>query len=184
MAQDDDRPPRLRGPPPGATEPPDHVKEPQVYEIFPGSTPEDQAKAAAEGQKSPSLPSMKEGFQSIKSDDFFNVHKIPCARQGFLTGIGAGAALGMGRYVVGGRAVKSANWAFWSFVAGSIVQWEYCRAQRANERAAVARIVEVMDKKQAEKKAQAEEAARLKKEQAEEKLRQEAASRRSWFRFW
>ncbi|KAI1385506.1 uncharacterized protein F4822DRAFT_345910 [Hypoxylon trugodes] len=185
MAQNDNEQPKLRGPPPGATAPPDHVKKPQIYEIFPSPKTEGQADGAvAEGQKSSSQPTITDGLQSIKPNDFLSVHKIPCARQGLMTGIGAGAAVGMGRYIVGGRIPKAANWAFGAFFLGSIVQWEYCRAQRANERVAMARIVEVIDKKQAEKKSQAEEAARLKRE-AEEKAKQEAAAtKKSWFKFW
>jgi cytochrome c oxidase assembly protein subunit 20 len=108
MAQDDNAPPKLRGPPPGATEPPEHVKQPQVYEIFHGATTDGNQHAGAssantEGQPNrPSRPTLKEGVQSIKSDDFFRVHHIPCAREGLMTGIGAGAAVGVGRYVVGG----------------------------------------------------------------------------------
>ncbi|KAI0116134.1 cytochrome oxidase biogenesis protein, Cox20 subunit [Hypoxylon sp. NC0597] len=183
MAQDNNEPPRVRGPPPGVTTVPEHVKTPQIYEIFPGPNPQDQAGAATEGQKSSSQPTITEGLRSIKRDDFFNVHQIPCARQGFMTGIGAGAAVGMGRYFVGARVPTAANWAFGAFFIGSIIQWEYCRAKRANEKAAMARAVEVMDRKQAEKKAQAAEAARLKRE-AEEKARQEAATKKSWYKFW
>ncbi|KAI1136511.1 hypothetical protein F5Y05DRAFT_110592 [Hypoxylon sp. FL0543] len=182
MAQDDNEPPRVRGPPPGATAPPDHVKKPQIYEIFPGSNPQDQA-GPTEGQKSPSQPTITEGIRSIKPDDILNVHKIPCARQGLMTGIGAGAVVGMGRYIIGGRVPRAANWAFGAFFIGSIIQWEYCRAQRANEKAAMARVVEVIDRKQAEKKARDAEAARLKQE-AEEKSRQEAATKKSWYKFW
>ncbi|KAI0104620.1 hypothetical protein GGR51DRAFT_223375 [Nemania sp. FL0031] len=189
MAQDDDTPPKLRGPPPGATEPPDHVKKPQIYEIFhtpatpDSSRPNNNASSpeASEGQPlRPSRPTLKEGVQSIKSDDFFNIHKIPCAREGFMTGIGAGTVVGMGRYVVGARAPTAANWAFGAFLLGSIIQWEYCQAQRRNERAAMARVVEVIDRKQAEKKAQAEEAVRLRRE-AEEKAKE---AQRRWYKFW
>ncbi|KAI0427471.1 hypothetical protein F5Y09DRAFT_29785 [Xylaria sp. FL1042] len=183
MAQDDDTPPRLRGPPPGATEPPDHVKKPQIYEIFHGSTatPERSNLPGAEEQptKQP-RPTIKEGFESIKSDDFLKIHHIPCAREGLMTGIGAGTVVGAGRYFTGARAPKAANWAFGAFLLGSIVQWEYCQAQRRKERAAMARVVEVMDRKQAEK-AQAAEAARLKRE-AEEKAQQQA--QKSWYKFW
>lgn len=45
----------------------------------------------------------------------------------------------------------------------------------------MARVVEVIDRKQAEKKAQAAEAARLRREAAE-KARQEAE--RKWYKFW
>ncbi|KAJ3554180.1 hypothetical protein NPX13_g10683 [Xylaria arbuscula] len=162
MAQDDDTPPRLRGPPPGATEPPDHVKKPQIYEIFHGSsTSSDRSnlpsaspgEPATEGQagRQP-RPTLKEGFESIKSDDFLKVHQIPCAREGLMTGMGAGAVVGAGE------------------------------AQRRKERAAMARVVEVIDRKQAEKKAQAAEAARLKREAEEKEKTQQA--QKSWYKFW
>lgn len=49
----------------------------------------------------------------------------------------------------------------------------------------MARVVEIIDKKQAEKKAQATEAARLRKEAAEERARQEdAATKKSWYKLW
>lgn len=108
------QPPRVRGPPPGAAaEPPEHVKKPQVYEIFnsssdregqdglPTSQPGDGG--SGENQQAPAArPTLKDGIQSIKPDDFFSVHKIPCARQGLLTGIGAGAVVGAGRFTFGG----------------------------------------------------------------------------------
>ncbi|KAI1359792.1 hypothetical protein F5Y08DRAFT_344339 [Xylaria arbuscula] len=192
MAQDDDTPPRLRGPPPGATEPPDHVNKPQIYEIFHGSsTSSDRSnlpsaspgEPATEGQagRQP-RPTLKEGFESIKSDDFLKVHQIPCAREGLMTGMGAGAVVGAGRYFTGAKAPKAANWAFGAFLLGSIVQFEYCQAQRRMERAAMARVVEVIDRKQAEKKAQAAEAARLKREAEEKEKTQQA--QKSWYKFW
>lgn len=102
MAQDDNEPPKVRGPPPGATAPPAHVKKPQIYEIFPGSKPEGPGDKPASDQERVPQPTLTEGLQSIKADDFFGVHKMPCARQGLMTGIGAGAVTGMVRYVVGG----------------------------------------------------------------------------------
>ena len=99
-------PPRLRGPPPGAAEPP-------VYEVFhgdnqqtdnaqnPNDNPQTTTTTAPNANATP--PTLKDTIQSIKADDFLNVHRIPCARQGFLTGIGAGAVVGVGRYVFGGE---------------------------------------------------------------------------------
>ncbi|RYP45822.1 hypothetical protein DL768_007875 [Monosporascus sp. mg162] len=180
-------------PPPGATEPPpNHVKKPQVYETFHGSSREDQeglptsARQPDDVNKGPSSarPTLKEGLQSIKADDFLNVHRIPCARQGFLTGIGTGAVVGMGRYVFGARIPKAANWAFGAFLLGSVIQFEVCQARRYQERAAMARVVEVIDRKQAEKKAAAEEAVRLRREAAEKKAAEEAAAKKSWYKFW
>ncbi|KAI1108160.1 hypothetical protein F5Y14DRAFT_108225 [Nemania sp. NC0429] len=199
MAQDDNTPPpppRLRGPPPGATEPPDHVKQPQIYEIFHSPTTTSSSSsssssppaAGVEGQAQPqpdntlSRPTFKDGVQSIKSDDWTKIHHIPCAREGFMTGIGAGTVVGAGRYFVGAKVPKAANWACGAFVLGSVVQWEYCQAQRRKERAAMARVVEVIDRKQAEKKAEAAEAARLRREAAEEEKARQA--RRSWYKLW
>jgi cytochrome c oxidase assembly protein subunit 20 len=66
-------------------------------------------------------------------------------------------------------------------MAGSIIQFEVCRYQRDEERKAMARVVEVMDRKQAEKAAKAEEVARLRAE-AREKAKQ--AEQKSWYKFW
>lgn len=109
MSERDNQPPKLRGPPPGATEPPEHVKNTQVYEIFNSSTTPDRERlynvpaTGAEGQPArPQRPSLKDGVQSIKSEDFLKVHHMPCAREGLMTGIGTGAVVGAGRYFVGG----------------------------------------------------------------------------------
>ncbi|KAK7757346.1 hypothetical protein SLS62_000358 [Diatrype stigma] len=183
-------PPGVRGPPPGAgAEPPEHVKKPQVYEIFHGSSnPESQdgvptsRPEGGETQQPPAArPTLKDGIQTIKPDDFFSVHKIPCARQGLLTGIGAGAVVGAGRYIFGARIPKAANWAFGTFVLGSVIQFELCQAARYQEKAAMARAVEIIDRKKAEKAAAAEEAALLSRE-AQEKAA--AAAKKSWYRFW
>lgn len=64
---------------------------------------------------------------------------------------------------------------------GSVIQFEVCQYQREQERAAMARAVEIMDRKQAEKKAKAEEVARLRAE-AREKAKQ--AAQKSWYKFW
>lgn len=107
MTKEDDRPlPQPRGPPPGATAPPDHVNKPQVYEIFHSSKPEDRdgslATAPAEPQDQNKRPTISDGIKSIKSEDWLKVHEIPCARHGFMAGIGSGFVVGVGRYITGG----------------------------------------------------------------------------------
>lgn len=47
-------------------------------------------------------PTVSEAFGMIKSEDFVNVHNTPCARQGFLAGIAAGAGFGGLRFIVRG----------------------------------------------------------------------------------
>ena len=48
-------------------------------------------------------PTISEAVGMIKTEDFANVHKTPCARQGFLTGIAAGAGIGGLKFVLRGR---------------------------------------------------------------------------------
>lgn len=84
----------------------------------------------------------------------------------------------LANHIPPGRIPKAANWAFGAFFISSIVQWEYCRAQRAREYAAMARAIEIMDKKAAEK------AAKMKEEAEKLKLEQERAAKKSWYKFW
>ncbi|KAK7966841.1 uncharacterized protein PG986_001118 [Apiospora aurea] len=193
MSQDNQRPPAVRSPPPGATAPPDHVNQPQAYEIFHGSKPEDRdgsistTAASASANAAPQTegtgnkrPTVSDGFKTIKRDDWFRIHQIPCAREGFMTGIVTGFVTGSGRLIAGGKLSKGLNWGVGGFLISSLVGWEYCQAMRRKEKAAMARVVEVMDRKKAEKMKQAEEAARKRKEAAE-KAKAESAR---WYKFW
>lgn len=47
--------------------------------------------------------SVGEAAKMIKPEDLFKVHQAPCSREGFLTGIGSGAAVGFLRYIAGGK---------------------------------------------------------------------------------
>lgn len=113
MANDDDSSvPQPRGPPPGATAPPDHVTKPQVYEIFESSKSEardvNNPTSNSPGKQGQYVrPTMSDGISSIKSDDFLKVHQMPCARQGLLTGIGSGFVMGFIRYLTGGKSQKT-----------------------------------------------------------------------------
>lgn len=120
------QPPRVRGPPPGATAPPEHITngKPQIYEIFNAGRSEERrfpsgaidsatgtntttfpptSTGGQQQQQTQQRPTFTEGVQSIKSDDFLKIHRMPCARSGFMTGIAAGAVVGMGRFVFGGK---------------------------------------------------------------------------------
>lgn len=103
MAQHDEKSP-AGAPSSGAAPPSDHGGKPQVYETFPGSKPEDHngtpstAPAPQPGNKRPTI---SEAAQTIKRDDWTKIHMIPCAREGFMTGIAAGFLVGGGRYVAG-----------------------------------------------------------------------------------
>ncbi|KAI1087176.1 hypothetical protein F5B19DRAFT_497627 [Rostrohypoxylon terebratum] len=180
MAQNDNEPPAMRGRIPGATETQQDVNGAPAYETF--SNPnakfqgQDLGQAAKEKKDAPPS-SISDAFQSIKSEDFLNVHQIPCARESFMTGIVGGSVVGAIRYMAGRRIPKAANWAFGAFFISSIIQWEYCRALRAKEYAAMARVVQIMDKAAAEKAAKIKEAEKL-------KLEEQRAAKKSWYKFW
>ncbi|POS81377.1 hypothetical protein DHEL01_v200211 [Diaporthe helianthi] len=124
-----------------------------------------------------------EAFKTIKSEDILKVHMAPCSRDGFITGIGSGAAVGFLRYIIGAPVPKSANWAVGSGMAISILMYEYCQYQRRVERANMKRVVEVVSKKQAE----------LRKKEEEKKLQSRAemvaspadkTNSKAWYKFW
>jgi cytochrome c oxidase assembly protein subunit 20 len=48
----------------------------------------------------PTVSDLGEAIKTIKPSDFLSVHQTPCARQGILAGIGAGAAVGALRIVL------------------------------------------------------------------------------------
>lgn len=77
---------------------------------------------------------------------------------------------------------KSANWAVGSGVAISILAYEYCQYQRRVERANMKRVVEVVNKKQADLKRQEEE----KKLQSttEKAAPADKTASKAWYKFW
>ncbi|KAJ0108968.1 hypothetical protein J7T55_005516 [Diaporthe amygdali] len=123
-----------------------------------------------------------EAFKTIKSDDLLKVHQTPCSRDGFLTGIGSGAAVGFLRYIIGAPVPKSANWAVGSGVAMSILAYEYCQYQRRVERANMKRVVEVVSKKQAETRKQEEE--KKLQNNMEKVTPANKTTGRAWYKFW
>jgi hypothetical protein len=94
--------PPPRGPPPGATEPPKHVKNTKVYEVFPAnanSLPDGSGQNTAGGR--PENPKLAEAIKTVRIEDFKQVHMYPCVRESLLTGIGGGFGMGAVRAVWG-----------------------------------------------------------------------------------
>ncbi|PSR92358.1 hypothetical protein BD289DRAFT_451833 [Coniella lustricola] len=125
-----------------------------------------------------------EAVTTIKPDDFLKVHQAPCSREGLLTGIGSGGAIGFLRYIIGAPVPKAANWAVGSGIAVSILAYEYCQYQRRVERGNMKRVVEVVTKKQAEqKKLEEEKRIQQQQDQAASTL-QKPGQQKSWYKFW
>lgn len=99
--------PTPRGPPPGVTEPPEHVKTPnKIYEVF--NAPPASANALPEGSgqntagSRPQAYSLGDAIKTVKIGDFKEVTTYPCSRESLMFGIGSGFAVGGVRFLVGG----------------------------------------------------------------------------------
>ncbi|KAK4234747.1 hypothetical protein C8A03DRAFT_18409 [Achaetomium macrosporum] len=128
-------------------------------------------------------PTLAEAAATIKPSDFLTFHQAPCARTGLLTGIGAGAATGVLRWILGKPIPKAANWAVGAGVLASLGQYEYCQFQRHQERAKVRRVVEVYAAQQARERREREEEERRLRE-SREREEEERRRKRAWWRFW
>lgn len=98
-----------RGPPPGATEPPEHVKTPnKIYEVF-ESTPSANALPEGSGQNTAGtrepVPTLGDAIKTVRLGDFKQVYMYPCVRESLLMGIGGGFAMGGVRALWGGKNV-------------------------------------------------------------------------------
>ncbi|KAF4126174.1 cytochrome c oxidase assembly protein subunit 20 [Geosmithia morbida] len=132
----------------------------------------DQQAAGGNGQR----PTITDAVGMIKPEDFANVAETPCARNGFLTGIGAGFGAGGLRFVVGGNIGKATNFAAGFFILGSVASYEYCQYLRRCEKRDMKRHIEVVNRSRRE---QAQKQAEEQKKQMEEKKAQ-----KSWYKFW
>lgn len=100
----DNTPPR--GPPPGATEPPEHVKTPnKIYEVF-NAPPSANALPEGSGQNTAGQhgenPTLGEAIKTVRLGDFKQVHMYPCVRESLLMGIGTAFGMGGVRALWGG----------------------------------------------------------------------------------
>ncbi len=153
--------------------------------------------------------SITDAAKSIKKEDFLHVYQYPCARQGFMAGIGGGAAVGAVRYILGGMwedeqqsqrgevseilkanepllsdtgsVPKAANWVVGAFFLSSIISYEYCQARRTAEKERMRRVVEVYDRTKASLKQEMDEAKRKEEEAEAARL---AVQKRHWYKLW
>ncbi|RFU26617.1 hypothetical protein B7463_g9715, partial [Scytalidium lignicola] len=188
-------------PPPGATAPPEHIQsaKPKIYEVFHSSSPTASssgpdnanelplsASQNTAGSKSKQLePTFTNALKTVRLGDLKQVHMYPCVRDSLLTGIGAGFGIGGLRALLGAPIPKATNWAASSFVLLSFASYEYCLYKRSLEKAQVKRAVEIIDRKKAEKEAQAKaarEERRRRKEEEEKRIEVERNKR--WWKVW
>ncbi|KAG6193423.1 hypothetical protein E4U46_001882 [Claviceps purpurea] len=126
------------------------------------------------------VPSLSEVVGSLKKDDFTDLYKTPCARQGTLTGIAVGAGAGGLRFVLKADAVKAANMAVGVFVLGSVLSYEYCQYLRRVERKNVQRTIEIVNGRSRELAKKAAE-----EKEAQSRLEMEkVAAQKPWYKIW
>lgn len=192
-----------RGPPPGATEPPAHVSQPKVYEVFNANALPDGSGQNTAGSRS--NPGLMDAIKTVKLEDFKEVHKYPCVRESLLTGIGAGLGMGGIRAIFrGNRDIylriiihvfrwlivceasipKACNWAVGTFCFAGIANYEFCLYKRRLEKAYMRRATEIIDRKKLEKEKELEKkrAERRKAKEEADRLAEEA-KKPSW-KFW
>ncbi|CDH51660.1 predicted protein [Lichtheimia corymbifera JMRC:FSU:9682] len=86
--------------------------------------------ASASTTTNTNQPTFSDALKTIKVEDFSNVGKIPCARNAFLYGMGAGFGIGGVRYIVKRSVPSAANWAVAAFCGISAIAFELCHMDR------------------------------------------------------
>ncbi|KAL8994578.1 MAG: hypothetical protein Q9169_005496 [Polycauliona sp. 2 TL-2023] len=115
-------------------------------------------------------PGIVDALKTIKLQDFKEVHKKPCTREGFLTGIGAAFATGGVRAILGAPVWTACSWAVGAFAFGSFAMHEYCQAKRRREKEGIQRVNSALVEKKIKEEMKREElrkARRKAKEEAE-----------------
>ncbi|KAK3347803.1 hypothetical protein B0H65DRAFT_461447 [Neurospora tetraspora] len=161
----------------------------------PQQTPPPQGQSPADAAQQPPQPTKKqpqhtnrisltEAVSTITPTDFLSVHETPCARQGFMTGIGSGAGIGALRWIMGFPIPKAANWGVGCGIVGAMAHYEYCQWQRRKEKEKMQRVVAVYTKKQADSRAKEAKERREKMEQQQGKEGEVSGQKKSWYKFW
>ncbi|KAL8820498.1 MAG: hypothetical protein Q9223_001298 [Gallowayella weberi] len=114
-------------------------------------------------------PGIVDALKSIKLEDFKEVHKKPCTREGFLTGLGAAFATGGVRVIFGAPIFTACSWAVGAFAFGSFAMHEYCQRNRKRERAGMQRVnAALLEKKKIKEEQKREEDRKARRKAKEE----------------
>ncbi|KAK5716652.1 hypothetical protein LTR15_009544 [Elasticomyces elasticus] len=115
------------------------------------------------GGKAPEV-TLANAVKDLGWKDFTELPKRPCVRDALLTGIGSGFAFGGVKTIFGAAVWTSCSYAVASFCFGSVGMYQYCLYRRQAEKDGMMRVIDVMNKKDIERKA---------REQRKEKVKQE-----------
>ncbi|ODQ82102.1 hypothetical protein BABINDRAFT_160298 [Babjeviella inositovora NRRL Y-12698] len=98
----------------------------------------------------PKKSTLTQAVATIKRDDFSpsNMMKIPCFREGMMTGLSALGVLGAITFITSKNVRKATNWGMAGFLLGSCVGWEQCRVVRMRSFENVQQAKEVIRNKE------------------------------------
>ncbi|KAF2714134.1 hypothetical protein K504DRAFT_371152 [Pleomassaria siparia CBS 279.74] len=124
-------------------------------------------------------------FQVVKRlgpEYYLNYHKRPCVRDSQLTGIASGFAGGSMAGIVGRGVMMSCHFAVGTWVATSVLSYQYCQYQRSKEKKGMRQAHELMDRKRAtaEAKREARRKAKEEYERREEERIKEEEKKKTW----
>ncbi|KAK3619687.1 hypothetical protein LTR22_025896 [Elasticomyces elasticus] len=114
------------------------------------------------GGKAPEV-TLANAVKDLGWKDFSELPKRPCVRDALLTGIGSGFAFG-GVKTIFGAVWTSCSYAVFSFCFGSVGMYQYCLYRRQAEKDGMMRVIDVMNKKDIERKAREQRKERVKQE--------------------
>ncbi|KAL8771733.1 MAG: hypothetical protein Q9209_002924 [Squamulea sp. 1 TL-2023] len=113
-------------------------------------------------------PGIVDALKTIKLEDFKEVHKKPCTREGFLTGIGAAFATGGVRVILGAPVFTACSWAVGAFAFGSFAMHEYCQAKRRREKEGIQKVNAALLEKKIKEEMKREEIRKARRKAKEE----------------
>ncbi|KAI8366014.1 uncharacterized protein BYT42DRAFT_150499 [Radiomyces spectabilis] len=90
-------------------------------------------------------PTVVNALKTVKLEDFKDVPKIPCARNAFLYGMGAGVSVGAVRFLAKRSIPTAANWAVAAFCGVAAVSFEMCQMERKQKLEKLRMIIKATD---------------------------------------
>ncbi|KAL8708022.1 MAG: hypothetical protein Q9220_007018 [cf. Caloplaca sp. 1 TL-2023] len=118
----------------------------------------------------PAQAGIVDALKMIRLSDFREVHKKPCTREGFLTGIGAAFGVGGIRAILGEPApvFTACSWAVGAFAFGSFAMHEFCQRKRKLEKAGIERVNAALNQKRIDDEKRREEVRKTRRRAKEE----------------
>ncbi|KAL8951882.1 MAG: hypothetical protein Q9222_002157 [Ikaeria aurantiellina] len=116
----------------------------------------------------PTQAGIVDALKMIRLSDFKEVHKKPCTREGFLTGIGAAFGVGGIRAILGAPVFTACSWAVGAFAFGSFAMHEFCQRKRKLEKAGIERVNAALSQKRINEEKKREEVRKTRRKAKQE----------------